>query len=194
MPHASDPETWRPIPGWEGRYEASDLGRIRSLARVVETVGGWSQSYRARIMRPSVRPDGRLRVTLCKDCRNHYFLVHRLVLLAFVGPCPDGFEACHNDGHPDNNILANLRYDTHLGNMADKDRHGTNHQRNKIRCPWGHLLAAPNLVLSGVTVGRRLCLACARARAARQSAERRGVPVLDFQAVADAYYARIVAA
>jgi hypothetical protein len=51
--------------------------------------------------------------------------VHRIVLATFVGPCPDGYEACHNDGDPTNNNLSNLRWDTHRSNVDDTKRHGT---------------------------------------------------------------------
>lgn len=51
--------------------------------------------------------------------------VHRLVLEAFVGPCPPGMEACHNDGNPANNALTNLRWDTRQANAADRSLHGT---------------------------------------------------------------------
>jgi len=51
--------------------------------------------------------------------------VHRLVLEAFVGPCPPGMEGCHNDGNPLNNTPSNLRWDTHAANHADTRRHGT---------------------------------------------------------------------
>jgi hypothetical protein len=51
--------------------------------------------------------------------------VHRLVLEAFVGPCPEGLETRHLDGNPSNNRLENLVWDTHANNMADGIRHGT---------------------------------------------------------------------
>ena len=51
--------------------------------------------------------------------------MHRLVMLAFVGPCPDGMEVCHKDGVSTNSLLSNLRYDTHVGNYVDAIRHGT---------------------------------------------------------------------
>ena len=54
---------------------------------------------------------------------NH--MVHRLILEAFVGPCPEGMEACHNDGDPENNRPENLRWDTRAENCRDKIRHGT---------------------------------------------------------------------
>lgn len=52
-------------------------------------------------------------------------LVHRLILEAFVGPCPKGMVACHNDGDPSNNRLDNLRWGTLSENAADKFDHGT---------------------------------------------------------------------
>lgn len=50
---------------------------------------------------------------------------HRLVLLAFVGQCPEGMQCCHNDGDGSNNCLSNLRWDTPFGNYRDKIFHGT---------------------------------------------------------------------
>ena len=50
--------------------------------------------------------------------------VHRLMLFAFVGPCPKDMEACHNDGNSLNNNLDNLRWDTRQENVRDVDRHG----------------------------------------------------------------------
>ena len=55
------------------------------------------------------------------------FYVHRLVLLVFVGPCPDGMECCHDpDPDPANNSIGNLRWDTPKANAADRIRHGRN--------------------------------------------------------------------
>ncbi len=57
---------------------------------------------------------------------SHYrtFRVHRLVLAAFVGPCPEGMEARHMDGYPSNNALANLVWGTPADNRADNRKHG----------------------------------------------------------------------
>jgi hypothetical protein len=70
--------------------------------------------------------DGYLRVDLFGRRKRYARLqVHRAVLEAFVGPCPSGMEACHNDGDSSNNHLDNLRWDTPQSNEADKLRHGT---------------------------------------------------------------------
>ena len=55
------------------------------------------------------------------DGKKKMRLAHRLVLEAFVGPCPQGQEACHRDGNAANNELSNLRWDTHLANCQDRD-------------------------------------------------------------------------
>lgn len=121
MPPVLPGERWLPIIGWEGLYEVSDLGRVRSLPRM----GGNNRSY-----------GGKLR-TLTK-WKGYPFLVltraggyrirvevHRLVLAAFVGPCPPGMEGCHNNGDEGDARLSNLRWDTHQSNMADTVEHGT---------------------------------------------------------------------
>jgi hypothetical protein len=77
---------------------------------------------------------GRLSVQLQKDKRGHQFMVSRLVLTTFVGPCPDGMEGCHNDGNPKNNSLGNLRWDTRKANHSDKRRHGTLPLGSRLHC------------------------------------------------------------
>jgi hypothetical protein len=69
---------------------------------------------------------GHLQVKLYRGGSGNHVqkLVHRLVLEAFVGPCPPGMEGCHNDGNPANNCLSNLRWDTPVGNWEDRKRHG----------------------------------------------------------------------
>jgi hypothetical protein len=57
--------------------------------------------------------------------------MHRLVLFAFVGPCPPGMEGCHNDGNHQNNALSNLRWDTPSANQRDRAKHGTSNQGSR---------------------------------------------------------------
>jgi hypothetical protein len=66
-----------------------------------------------------------LTVNLSDGVKKRRRYIHRLVLETFVGPCPEGMICCHNDGNPENNCLANLRWDTYLANEHDKHRHGT---------------------------------------------------------------------
>lgn len=133
MNNYSTSEVWRTIPGYEGLYEVSDQGRVRSLDRVVAQRGRKSRMFPGVVLKHNLvgtryrEPgQGYHAVTLAyasDDHRRAY--VHRLVMAAFIGPCPPGMEACHEDGDPRNNALYNLRYDTPSANNMDKWRHGT---------------------------------------------------------------------
>lgn len=68
---------------------------------------------------------GHRTIILCEGKIRKRFYIHRLVLLAFVGPCPEGMEACHNNGRPEDNRLSNLRWGTRSENHLDKRKHGT---------------------------------------------------------------------
>ncbi len=71
-------------------------------------------------------PRGRyVTVNLSDGTRKSGHYIHRLVLEAFVGPCPEGMVCCHNDGDAENNQVENLRWDTYQGNSDDMLRHGT---------------------------------------------------------------------
>lgn len=157
-------EIWRPVVGWEDRYEVSCMGRVRSRRREGACYGRTGVIHAGKrtafghivvqLRRPGVREEKR---------------VHRLVLEAFFGPCPDGMEGCHNNGNPSDNRLENLRWDTRSENIRDSVRHGTHSKSARRECIRGHLLIAPNLVSwSRNRHGHRQCLACARARASLQ--------------------------
>lgn len=118
-------EEWRDVPGFEGRYQVSSIGRIKSLARQEPAVSHGKPGVRRiseRILSLKKMPNRALRVCLGAG---REFYVHRLVAAAFIGPAPDGAQVCHYDGNPANNCLPNLRYDTQSGNERDKKRHGT---------------------------------------------------------------------
>jgi hypothetical protein len=70
-------------------------------------------------------------VTLSRNGVQPDFLVHRLVALAFIGPCPDGLEVAHNDGDKNNNAPSNLRYATAASNQHDQVIHGKTTQGEK---------------------------------------------------------------
>ncbi len=103
-------EEWKPVVGYEGKYEVSSHGRVRSLPR---------QATPGKIRKLQPLKDGYKRVSLCKGGVCVHKRVHRLVLEAFVGECPEGMVACHLDSKTSNNILDNLEWDTHKNNTAD---------------------------------------------------------------------------
>ncbi len=113
-------EEWRDIPGYD-RYQVSDYGRVRSIRRhgykvlkgysVRELKVGFGGIRKGKVIAIAVSLSGKKQQ------------VHRLVLLAFRGPCPARMMGCHNDGDPTNNNFSNLRWDTHEANMADMIKH-----------------------------------------------------------------------
>lgn len=110
-------ENWKDIPGYEGRYQVSDLGRVRSVDRRVRLVAHGIETTRlarGQMLRPGGRQSGHLTVALG---RGNSQSVHVLVMLAFEGPCPDGHEVLHEDHDPTNNRRTNLRYGTRSENM-----------------------------------------------------------------------------
>jgi hypothetical protein len=75
-----------------------------------------------------------LRVGLTRDGKIYTRTVHSLVMQAFLGRRPEGFDVCHYDGNPHNNSLSNLRWGTDLDNAMDKRRHGTIWMGSMFRC------------------------------------------------------------
>ena len=119
-------ERWKPIPGYEGQYEVSDQGRVRSSTRLVMCEGTVKGSYfsvkQGRILKPGRMPAGHLSVSLG---RRNSQCVHKLVLLAFVGPALPNQECRHLNGDPADNRLKNLRWGTRTENIKDAVQHGT---------------------------------------------------------------------
>ncbi|MBP0440696.1 NUMOD4 domain-containing protein [Tianweitania sediminis] len=121
-------EEWRSAVGYEGFYEVSSFGRVRSVDRVVtRTVGGVPRPYRCKGRIRSLARDatGRLSLNICVDGQDETRRVHTLVAEAFLGPRPVGLVTCHCDGDLDNNSVRNLRYDTPAGNSHDALEHDT---------------------------------------------------------------------
>jgi len=118
-------EIWKPVVDWP-EYEVSNLGRVRSLPRNIR-----NRIKPGRILKPEIKRYKTGRPVACCVAlargRSHTKAtrIHRMVLAAFVGPCPDGMQGCHNDGNPLNNSLENLRWDTRESNRNDMIRHGT---------------------------------------------------------------------
>lgn len=154
-------ERWKPVRGYEGFYEVSDLGNVRSVDRIARH--GHRLRGKPIASRPNPERGGYVYVSLSRDGQMYTRRVHRLVLEAFVGPAPEGMEGCHNDGDPANNALSNLRWSTHQENIWDKEIHGTHNNARKTHCKRGHEFTPENTRLerrstrSGVA---RRCRAC----------------------------------
>jgi hypothetical protein len=158
-------EIWRPIAGRDG-YEVSDLGRVRSLPRIITRIRrGRTERcfYKGRVLRQGRARNGYLTVSLSGRSVN----VHTVVLRAFRGESPPGYQAAHYDGEKSNNSLANLRWASRSENEADKRRHGTylagvrTHNGRKTTCKRGHIFDSRNTRFER---GWRACRACQRDR------------------------------
>ncbi len=110
-------ESWKPVVGYEGYYEVSDFGRIRSLIRKGCRIN--------RILKTPSSRSGYPSIDLSIDNQSITHNVHCLVMRAFVGPCPIGHQIRHMDGSTINNHLSNLQYGTPKQNADDRDRHNT---------------------------------------------------------------------
>lgn len=119
-------EKWLPVKGFEGFYEVSDLGRVRSLPRMsrVNSISKGKRLMGGKIRLGSPDRGGYMRLQLTALGKVTHAAVHTLVLEAFIGPKQKGQVARHLDGNPSNNTLQNLCWGTHLENMQDRKQHG----------------------------------------------------------------------
>lgn len=118
-------EKWLPVVGFEGTYEVSSFGRVRRMA------GTWGNRP-AQIMALRANSNGYLYLNLKRGGKTETRRVHTLVLEAFIGPRPSGFEGCHGPSGKADNSIENLRWDTPAANVRDLVVHGTNRgERNK---------------------------------------------------------------
>lgn len=142
-------EEWRAVVGYEGLYEVSSHGGVRSVPRTLIRKSRWGEHpkhWPGKVLSPTVDRGrfayGRLQVKLCRGTKRDQStrLVHSLVAEAFLGPRPEGAEIAHGDGNAANNRLENLRYATPAENSSDKFRHGT--ALSGESAPWAKLTAA----------------------------------------------------
>lgn len=116
-------ESWLPIPGYEGLYDASTWGRIRSLDRYVVNKEGVARFLRGRILRQNIHYY--LQVSLYKNGKQRNHRVHALIALTFIGQRPDGQQVLHGPLGKLVNTPENLCYGTPSENEMDKVRDGT---------------------------------------------------------------------
>jgi hypothetical protein len=172
-------ETWLPVVGYEGLYEVSDQGRVRSLDRYVANnrwPGAPDRLLRGRILKPIPGGGKTKKYFVVSLGQNNNRKIDHIVLEAFVGPRPLGLESCHFDDNGHNNRLANLRWDTRSENHRDSVRNGTwvgNGNGNKKQCINGHEFSKKNTWINPKK-GNRQCRTCLR-RSARESYRRKYV-------------------
>lgn len=130
-------EVWKPVVGFEGSYEVSSHGRVRSLDRQV-----WHRPTLSRVGHSHIRK-GKLLASGAMNEQGHLSVaigrgnsqcVHTLVAAAFIGPRPEGLDVCHRDGTGGNNVLDNLYY----GTRSQNNRDVSSHDRRKLTVAQVH--------------------------------------------------------
>lgn len=120
-------EIWMPVPGWEGFYEASSLGRVRSLermSRVNSLMPDVKRLMGGKIRKIFTDSRGYQHINMSANGLRKCYMLHQVILLSFRGEPEPGQGCRHLDGNPSNNNIENLIWGTHLENMGDRKRHG----------------------------------------------------------------------
>lgn len=185
-------ETWKPVVEWEGFYEVSDQGNVRSVNRTIRYSDGRVKRHMGRVLRPGTSKTGRdryLRVGLCRGSAMSMYKVHILVATAFHGPRPNVGVCRHLNDDVNDNRATNLAWGTSSDNQQDSVRNGHHAMTKKVVCLRSHELVEPNL--TGEREGHRDCRSC---RQARKSLNRRfgGYTEAQVKALSDEKYEKIM--
>lgn len=147
-------EFWKDIEGYEGLYQVSNLGRVRSLDRVIQQIkfGGElsPQIYRGRVINPTIN-GGYYRCSLSKDNIKESKLIHRLVAEAFI-PNPNNYPCVnHKDENKLNNVVENLEWCT----VQYNTNYGTSPERISINQPLCKRIKVDGIIFHSIREATR---------------------------------------
>jgi hypothetical protein len=155
---------WRDISGYEGSYQVSNDGRVKSLARVVIRKDGRKQSVVEKILSASLNDKGYLHLSLLKNGKRKSAFIHKLVAITFIEN-PNGYRVVRhlNDIKTDNGV-DNLAWGNHRDNTLDSIRNGRHATANRETCSRGHKYSEYGYYISATRPNSRYCKECARLR------------------------------
>ena len=133
---------WKDIPGYEGSYEVSEFGDVKSKSRWTVQSNGKNRFLSEKILKPFSSDKKRFSVRLANELGEKDFKTYQLVAMAFLGHVPCGYKIIvdHKDNNPLNNHFSNLRLTSPRDNTS-KDRKGYTSKYigvswDKQRCKW----------------------------------------------------------
>jgi hypothetical protein len=157
-------EQWKDVTGYKGSYQVSDLGRVRSLDRVMPHKRNGANRYKGRLLKLCTTVRGYKALNICgKLC-----MVHTLVAREFIGPRPEGCEVCHGSAGSKINSSYNLYYGTHKENGLDRRRDGTHGGKAVVRSDGAEFI---NMVVAAEETGCNKSCISAVCRGKRQTAK-----------------------
>jgi hypothetical protein len=165
---------WLPVAGYEGYYEVSDSGQVRSVDRSTIGRDGRRLFHAGKVRKQKMWRDLYWQVGLSRHSTNRVWNIHRLVCEAFHGPPTPGQVVRHLNGDSKDNRPENLQWGTPAENTADMLKHGRCHWLNLTHCKHGHEFTPEN---TRVTVARsggqqRNCRECERLRSIPKNRKR----------------------
>lgn len=128
-------EIWKDIPGFEGRYQVSNMGRVRSVDRVVRAVSKTGREYERKVQGTVLSPGNCRGYQIVNLSQTGTIAVHLLVARAFVAGFTPGLEVNHKDGNKKHNAAANLEWTTRQGNQMHAVSIGLKSQAIPVRNP-----------------------------------------------------------
>lgn len=160
-------EVWKPVVGYEGLYEVSSHGRVKSLDRIMTSKTGLEFIKPGRMLKLiDIKPYRAVNLAIGGKSKMHR--VHSLVAQAFIGPLPEGGVVRHWDDDGANNHLSNLLYGSKKDNAQDAIRNGKNPWLRKTHCLKGHPYSEENTWYN--KKGHRRCVKCSVASDERRKA------------------------